>query len=159
MVAAPFHFWAPDVYDGAPLSSTIAFTLLPKIVFFSLFLRWLISISCIYHGYEFSFLIVGICSVIFGIFSAFKQKRLKRFFIYSSIAQIGFIIAALSIQDITSYTYICFFILNYLIAGVLFWTFYTFFLTFQKEQLLFNYIQLSGFFMSNLISLNRASTL
>jgi NADH-quinone oxidoreductase subunit N len=32
--AAPFHFWVPDVYDRAPLASTIIFSILPKIALF-----------------------------------------------------------------------------------------------------------------------------
>lgn len=33
----PFHWWQPDVYEGAPLSSTIIFVLIPKLVFFLFF--------------------------------------------------------------------------------------------------------------------------
>ena len=78
-------------------------------------MRWLISISFLLFEVKFIFLIVGFCSVVFGIFFALKQKRLKRFFIYSSVAQVGFIIAALSIQDLTTYTYIYFFLMTYII--------------------------------------------
>ena len=36
--AVPFHFWAPDVYEGSPLSSTIIFSLIPKFaIFFFIF--------------------------------------------------------------------------------------------------------------------------
>ena len=45
VAAAPFHFWAPDVYEGAPLSSTIVFSILPKLVIFSFFIKWLCVIS------------------------------------------------------------------------------------------------------------------
>lgn len=155
LTAAPFHFWSPDVYDGSPLSSTILFTVLPKIIFFTLFMRWLISISFLLFEVKFIFLIVGFCSVVFGIFFALKQKRLKRFFIYSSVAQVGFIIAALSIQDLTTYTYIYFFLMTYIINGLLFWTFYAFFATFQKSRFSFYSLTLNSLFISNLANLNK----
>jgi NADH-quinone oxidoreductase subunit N len=37
--AAPFHFWSPDVYDGSPLATTIVFSIFPKLVIFTLFVR------------------------------------------------------------------------------------------------------------------------
>jgi proton-translocating NADH-quinone oxidoreductase chain N len=155
LTAAPFHFWSPDVYDGSPLSSTIIFTVLPKFIFFTLFMRWLLSVSFLLFEIKFIFLIVGFCSVVFGIFFALKQKRLKRFFIYSSIAQVGFIIAALSIQDLTTYVYIYFFLMNYIINGTLFWTLYSFFSTLQKSRFSFYSSLLNSLFISNLVSLNR----
>ena len=39
IAAAPFHMWAPDVYEGSPTSSTIFFAVIPKIALFSIFLR------------------------------------------------------------------------------------------------------------------------
>jgi NADH-quinone oxidoreductase subunit N len=38
LAAAPFHMWSPDVYEGAPVSSTIFFAVIPKIAMFSGFL-------------------------------------------------------------------------------------------------------------------------
>ena len=37
---APFHFWAPDVYEGAPLSSSIVFSIIPKFSIFVFLMRW-----------------------------------------------------------------------------------------------------------------------
>ena len=39
IAAAPLHMWSPDVYEGAPVSSTIFFAVIPKIAMFSVFLR------------------------------------------------------------------------------------------------------------------------
>jgi len=46
--AVPFHFWSPDVYEGSPLSSTIIFSILPKIVIFSFLIRWVFAVSNIF---------------------------------------------------------------------------------------------------------------
>jgi proton-translocating NADH-quinone oxidoreductase chain N len=37
--AAPFHFWSPDVYEGSPLATTVAFSILPKIIIFTFLIR------------------------------------------------------------------------------------------------------------------------
>ena len=62
---APFHFWAPDVYEGSPLASTIIFSILPKFSIFVFLMRW---VSLFVN--EFIFLkTVLIISGIFSIFS------------------------------------------------------------------------------------------
>jgi NADH-quinone oxidoreductase subunit N len=43
LAAAPFHMWSPDVYEGAPTSSTAIFAIVPKIAIFVLLTR-------IFHG-------------------------------------------------------------------------------------------------------------
>ena len=40
--AAPFHMWAPDVYEGAPTPMTAFFSIVPKIAFLSVFLRFFV---------------------------------------------------------------------------------------------------------------------
>ena len=49
IAAAPFHFWSPDVYEGAPLSSTIIFSIIPKLIIFSFFIKWICVISDIFY--------------------------------------------------------------------------------------------------------------
>ena len=39
IACAPFHFWAPDVYEGAPLSSTVIFSIVPKLSLFYFFTK------------------------------------------------------------------------------------------------------------------------
>jgi NADH-quinone oxidoreductase subunit N len=41
IAAAPFHMWSPDVYEGAPTSSTIFFAVVPKIALFRFFYVYL----------------------------------------------------------------------------------------------------------------------
>ena len=118
---APFHFWAPDVYEGAPLSSTIIFSLIPKFSILVFLMRW-VSIFIV----EFVFLktllvFVGLFSVIWGAYFAIVQKRLKRFIVYSSISQVGFIIIACSICTSDSYTAIFFYLFIYLLSSIIIW--------------------------------------
>ena len=43
LTAAPFHFWAPDVYEGFPTSVTAFFAITPKIALLGVFLRLLLG--------------------------------------------------------------------------------------------------------------------
>jgi len=97
LIATPFHFWSLDVYDGSPLAYIIIFTVLPKFILFTLFMRWLLSVSVLVVNIKFFLLIIGFFLLLLGIFFALKQKRLTRFFIYSTMAQIVVMMAALCI--------------------------------------------------------------
>jgi len=119
--AAPFHFWSPDVYEGAPLASTIIFSIIPKISILIFLIRWVLSTSSISSYCSFIFLIVGMFSVFFGTIFAVRQKRIKRLIIYSSIAQVGFLVFPFSVSSIDSYTHLQFFLILYINTSILIW--------------------------------------
>ena len=130
--AVPFHFWSPDIYEGAPLSSTIIFSVIPKFAIFYLFLKWL----CVIEKFEeikTVMLICGIFSIFLGSFMALQQKRLKRLVIYSSIAQTGFLLAALSVNNVNSFVGIFFFLIVYIITSILIWSNFSLFYSFQNK--------------------------
>jgi len=122
--AVPFHFWAPDVYEGAPLSSTIIFSVLPKTVIFFFLVRFLFSVSDFFFFIKYLFLCSGIASVFIGTFFSLQQKRLKRLLIFSSIAQVGFLVAALSSNVLDNFSSIFFFLIVYVITSILIWGHY-----------------------------------
>ena len=151
--AAPFHFWTPDVYDGAPLSSTIIFSVFPKISLFFLFKCWIECILPFFSDVESIFVFVASCSVVIGTFFALNQKRVKRFIIYSSIAQVSFLIAALSSLTINSIISLYFFLFIYVITSILLWSQITQNYLSQKQTNFFDVNELESFFVSNLKSL------
>ncbi len=126
LVIAPYHFWFPQIYDGAPLSSTIAFSLLPKIALVNLFIKIWSSISTIISTFNTFFLLVGIYCTFFGVFKMLKQKRLKKLYIYSSISNFGLLFCILIDNSFDSITVIYFFLLIYLITSILFWLIFIF---------------------------------
>ena len=67
------------------------------------------------------FLIVGILSVVLGTFFAIRQKRVKRLLIYSSIAQVGFLIVSFHSLNIEGFSSLVFFLIIYLITSILVW--------------------------------------
>jgi NADH-quinone oxidoreductase subunit N len=156
IASAPFHFWAPDVYEGAPLSSTITFSILPKLVIFSFFVKWISITSCLFSDIKDILVFVGILSVMVGTFFALRQKRMKRLVIYSSIAQIGFLVAALACGTFDGLASIFFFLIIYLISSVLMWNHITFFSEFETyEKYSFNGMPLFLTSLSNLFEMNR----
>ena len=127
----PFHFWAPDVYEGSPITSTVIFSICPKISLFSFFLK--VICTLILADLEnmkvvLSILITfGCLSTVYGTFLAISQKRLKRLVIYSSIAQTGFMVAGLSICTLNGFTDTYFFLIIYLVTSLLIWSYFIIF--------------------------------
>jgi len=119
----PFHFWVPAVYEGSPISSTIIFSYLPKIVLFDLLLK----MTHIFDNFSFlkiMFIITGLGTILVGSFLAFYSYRLKQFLICSSISQVGFPLIILGSSDVEIVSSIYFFILFYLISTLLVWVAY-----------------------------------
>lgn len=129
----PFHFWSPDVYEGSPLASTVIFSIIPKFAIFSFFIKWLSIILPSFPLISNFLLFCGLLSVFFGAFFAIRQKRLKRLVIYSSIAQVGFLIAALSINSLNSLVSVYFFLSIYIITSIAIWTNFSLFYQFKDK--------------------------
>jgi proton-translocating NADH-quinone oxidoreductase chain N len=121
---APYHFWFPQIYDGAPLSSTIYFSILPKFVIFSVLIRWLSTLSIIATSLTPIILISAAFSSFFGVFLALKQKKLKKFLIYSSIGQFGLPVSLVGLLDYNSIVYSYFFLFIYMFTSVLVWGYF-----------------------------------
>ena len=91
--AAPFHMWAPDVYEGSPTIVSTFFAVVPKIAILGLFLRLFM-----FGFYGFSrFLATIINSLLINFYgfsctNCFKQRKLKRFFAYSSVGHVGYLL-------------------------------------------------------------------
>jgi len=106
----PFHMWAPDVYEGAPLSIVIFVSTVPKIaVTFILCKLAGFFFSHIYYIWESLFIIAGLLSVIVGTVMAVRQFKIKRFIAYSSITHMGYILLFISAFTFMSLQYcICY---------------------------------------------------
>jgi proton-translocating NADH-quinone oxidoreductase chain N len=98
LTAAPFHIWAPDVYEGTPTGITAFFATFPKIGLLPPFWKILFLVLKIEEGTMYTqtmeplllfcvFLSIGI-----GTFAALAQRKIKRILAYSSIAHIGYIL-------------------------------------------------------------------
>jgi NADH-quinone oxidoreductase subunit N len=94
--AAPFHFWTPDVYDGAPSVFTSFMSTIVKAAGFIAFIR-------LFHGgfqelrgeWQLMVAIITAATLFIGNITAIFQQSVKRMLAYSSIAQAGFMMFAL----------------------------------------------------------------
>lgn len=150
LAAFPFHFWAPDVYEGSPLSTAIVFALLPKISLICFFIKFLLLFNTQCEFIKIILLVSGTCSIAWGTFLAIQQKRLKKLFIYSSIAQIGFLAVSLSLGTLNGFISTYFFLLIYLITSLVQWFIISLLYFFQYNIYSFNSTPIKALFFSNL---------
>jgi NADH-quinone oxidoreductase subunit N len=94
--AAPFHFWTPDVYDGAPSVFTSFMATIVKAAGFIAFIR-LFQHQSVVLGPSWKIILsfVIIATLLIGNITAVFQQSVKRMLAYSSIAQAGFMLFAL----------------------------------------------------------------
>jgi NADH-quinone oxidoreductase subunit N len=95
--AAPFHMWVPDVYHGAPTAVTLLIAAAPKLAAFGIAMRLLVSgMLGVADDWQQMLIVLALASLVIGNFAAIAQSNLKRLLAYSAIAQIGFVLLALT---------------------------------------------------------------
>lgn len=98
---APFHLWAPDVYEGAPSPVTAVFAVLARLCFIAALARIVSGPFADLEPYRQSVLgVMGILSVFIGGFGAVVQTNVKRLLAYTVIVQNGFVMQALVAADL-----------------------------------------------------------
>ncbi len=94
--AAPFHFWTPDVYDGAPTVFTSFMATIVKSAGFIAFIRlFQYSFGNMQQQWQTLIVIITAATLLIGNLTAVFQQSVKRMLAYSSIAQAGFMMFAL----------------------------------------------------------------
>ncbi len=94
--AAPFHFWTPDVYDGAPILITTFMSTVVKTAAFAGFLR--LFYFCFVPLQDFwvpVLLVMTIITLFIGNITAIVQQSFKRMLAYSSISHAGYMLFAI----------------------------------------------------------------
>lgn len=98
IAAAPFHLWAPDVYESAPTSVVAFISVVPKLAGIAVLTRFILAITLFgQSGYDWQSIlaIISIISISIGNLSALSQNNPKRMMAYSSVAQAGFLLIGL----------------------------------------------------------------
>ena len=94
--AAPFHFWTPDVYDGAPTVITSFMASVVKAGVFIAFVRlFMDAFGDIKSQWQIFVAIITAITLFIGNITAVFQQSVKRMMAYSSIAQVGFMLFSL----------------------------------------------------------------
>ncbi len=119
LAAAPFHFWTPDVYQGAPTIFTLFMsTIVKTAVVFALYKVLHESFQNLNSGW--ALLLIGIIalSMIIGNISAATQTDYKRMLAYSSISHAGFLLMALVNISETADKSLLFYSASYALANI-----------------------------------------
>ncbi len=94
--AAPMHFWAPDVYDGAPTPFASFMATISKLGVFIGFIRLFINAFTPISEYWAMFVaVIIVLTLVIGNITAVYQQSVKRMLAYSSIAHAGFMMFAI----------------------------------------------------------------
>ncbi|HET9775130.1 MAG TPA: NADH-quinone oxidoreductase subunit N [Gemmatimonadaceae bacterium] len=96
VAAAPFHMWAPDVYEGAPTPITAYMAAAVKAAAFAAFFRlWLEAFPTLLVQWHEAVWWLAAITMVVGNVVALAQRDIKRLLAYSSIAHAGYILVAL----------------------------------------------------------------
>jgi len=91
IAAAPFHMWAPDVYEGAPTSITAFMSVGPKAAGFAVLGRvFMIAFASVKVDWAHILIPLSILTMAVGNIVALSQTNIKRMLAYSSIAHAGY---------------------------------------------------------------------
>jgi NADH-quinone oxidoreductase subunit N len=93
--AAPFHFWTPDAYQGAPTSAAAFLSVGPKAATFAVLLRILLEgMPEAAATWTAVAAFLAILTMFVGNLAALRQRNVRRMLAYSSVAHSGYILAA-----------------------------------------------------------------
>lgn len=121
VAAAPFQMWVPDVYEGAPTTTTALMASGGKAAAF-------ISLIISFYGASFTkdsynnfsniIAIISVASMLYGSIIALSQTSIKRMLAYSSIAHAGYMMIGFSASSKTGFEAIIFYLIVYSILNV-----------------------------------------
>ena len=113
----PFHFWAPDVYQGAPDTITAFMASVVKIAATAAFFRlFSMAFGSMVQEWSFTLCLIAIGSMMIGNMGAVLQDNLKRMLAFSSVAHAGYMLIAIITLNKFSEAALLFYITAYTLA-------------------------------------------
>ncbi len=113
----PFHFWAPDVYQGANNQVTTYIATASKVAAIAIVIRFVGLVNPDSHTLVQVLMVLSVASMTFGNLVAIIQKDIKRLLAYSSIAHAGYVLIGILTLDKTGFASAMFYALAYLIMN------------------------------------------
>lgn len=122
LTAAPFHIWAPSVYGNAPIASVTFLSIYSKALvlffIFKLFNTFLHTFSFVIFNF---FIFCSILSIFIGRVGAFTEKKIKRFFVFSSMGHVGFRLIGLGLFTIEGASSTFHYLFVYILSSFIRW--------------------------------------
>ncbi|KIO48963.1 NADH-quinone oxidoreductase subunit NuoN [Nitrosospira sp. NpAV] len=114
--AAPFHMWAPDVYQGAPTAVVLFIGAAPKLAAFGFVMRLLVEgMGAMVADWQGMLVILAVMSMMIGNLAAIAQTNIKRMLAYSTISHMGFMLLGFIAADENGYSSSMFYIVVYIL--------------------------------------------
>ena len=118
IAAVPFHFWAPDVYEGSPALTTATMSTLAKVVAMATLYKLLTAMNVeITYGFQIVIVVISIASMTVGNIMALKQTNVKRMLAFSGISHAGFMLMVL-LSATTAAGSLLYYASAYALAGI-----------------------------------------
>lgn len=118
IAAVPFHFWAPDVYEGSPALTTATMSTLVKVVAMATLYKLLTAMNAdLSDAFINIIIVISIASMTVGNIMALKQTNVKRMLAFSGISHAGFMLMAL-LSISTSAGSLLYYATAYSLAGI-----------------------------------------
>lgn len=115
----PFHFWAPDAYQGAPTPIAGYLSTASKAIGFVVIMRFMVSIfSPEPQSWTLLLALIATASMFVGNLLALVQKDIKRMFAYSSIAHAGYMLIGVASGTVMGFKAAMYYLLAYLFTNL-----------------------------------------
>lgn len=119
LALAPFHMWAPDVYEGAPTPVTAFLSVASKAAALAAFIRvFFVGLESAQMAWGHAIAVLAALAMIVGNVTAIVQSNIKRMLAYSSVAQIGYVMVGAVALDAYGATAMAFYMMAYLFANM-----------------------------------------
>jgi NADH-quinone oxidoreductase subunit N len=117
IAAAPFHMWAPEVYQGAPAWSAALVASSSKVAsFFSMFVVFYFGLMGAAGRWTMLIEIVAVASMVWGNLAAIAQTSVRRLLAYSAIGHAGYMLIALVVHSRQSLIAMVYYVITYALA-------------------------------------------
>jgi NADH-quinone oxidoreductase subunit N len=118
IAAVPFHFWAPDVYEGSPALTTATMSTLAKVTAMATLYKLLSVMNAdVSEAFKLVVVIISMLSMTVGNIMALKQANVKRMLAFSGISHAGFMLMTL-LSLSTSSASLLYYASAYSLAGI-----------------------------------------
>jgi NADH-quinone oxidoreductase subunit N len=118
--AAPFHFWTPDVYEGAPSLITAFMSTVVKTAGFAAFLRLFAgAFEPLHDFWTPALMVIVVITLCVGNITALYQKNFKRMLAYSSISHAGYLLFSLVVLTSNSASNVLVYAAAYTFASII----------------------------------------
>ncbi len=117
--AAPFHFWAPDVYQGSPTVITAFMSTVVKTAAFAAFFRlFLHTFNAVPTIWAPTLMIISGLTILVGNITAVYQTNFKRMLAYSSISHAGYMVLALLAMNASAPSSLLYYTTAYSVSSI-----------------------------------------